>query len=754
MCENKKIIPVAIANTNVKIELTIFGESSTEETVFELSNAEAIANGEAPFQIKEGCFYEYKITDGFCLDLPDIVSQSKVNSSSGRISPNIYVGTLTIGILDTAKRKCGEIKLEVQSVKTSYREDYRHMLEEITEKCMDLLLQHSSPVSQFFEVDFNADANTLYQRFAFIKSILDSEEFNDSVHKILSSPVTRWKDSEIEKDIRSVRRINNSALRQIAGASNRIDLPVSHPLKSTLHSIPAKIKVPYKTETVDTPENRFVKHALSSFLSFIGEFRAKLNDSSRLSQEAVSLEDKLCQFLDHSVFKEISPPITLPLNSPVLQRKEGYREVLRVWLMFDLAAKLVWRGGDDVYSGSKRDVAVLYEYWLFFKLLETIKEVFKIDSSSIENLIEPTKDGMGLKLRQGKFLPIKGVYIAETRKLNIEFSYNKTFSGNNEYTNGGSWTRNLRPDYTLSVWPHGIEQQQAELEELIVHIHFDAKYKIENLKTIFSFNENLEEEKEEQKKGTYKRADILKMHTYRDAIRRTAGAYVLYPGSQSDNKYGFHELLPGLGAFAIRPSRQNNGTEELKKFLYEVVHHFLNRASQREKMSLKTYETHKDKISNQVNEVLPETYGANRNLLPDETFVLVGFYKDAEHLEWIKRQRLYNARTGSIRGSLRLSPKETGAKYLLLHSYGETQTSRIFKLKETGPRIFPKRDMIAKLYPNPSQEFYLVYDICEAENEFEKMTWDITELDGYTAHRGSGIPFAASLTNLMNAIVK
>lgn len=754
MSENKIIIPVAIANIDGKIELTIFGESSPEETVFELSNAEAIANGEAPFQIKEGCFYEYKITEGFYLDLPDIVSQSKVNPSSGRISPNIYVGTLTIDVLDTAKKKCGEIKLEVQSVKTSYREDYRHMLEEITEKCMDLLLQHSSPVSQFFEVDFNADANTLYQRFAFIKSILDSEEFNDAVHKILSAPVTRWKESEVEKDIRGARRINSTALRQIAGATNRIDLPVSHPLKSTLHSIPAKIRITHKTETVDTPENRFVKHALSSFLSFIGEFRAKLNGSSRLSQEAILLEDKLGQFLDHSVFKEISPPVTLPLNSPVLQRKEGYREVLRVWLMFDLAAKLVWHGGNDVYSGGKRDVAVLYEYWLFFKLLETIKEVFKIDSSSIENLIETTKDGMGLKLRQGKFLPIKGVYIADTRRLNIEFSYNKTFSGNNEYPSGGSWTRNLRPDYTLSVWPLGIDKGNAELQELIVHIHFDAKYKIENLKTIFSSNENLEEEKEEQKKGTYKRADILKMHTYRDAIRRTAGAYILYPGSQSDNKYGFHELLPGLGAFAIRPSRQNNGTEELKKFLHEIVRHFLNRASQREKMSLKTYETHKDKNSNEVNEVLPETYGTNRNLLPDDTFVLVGFYKNDEHLVWITQNSLYNARTGSTRGSLRLSPKETGAKYILLHTHGETQTGRILKLKKNGPRIFSKQDMLNKSYPDPSQDFYLVYDIGKAENEFEKMTWNITKLDGYTAHRGSGIPFATSLTNLMNVIVK
>jgi len=245
------------------------------------------------------------------------------------------------------------------------------------------------------------------------------------------------------------------------------------------------------------------------------------------------------------------------------------------------------------------------------------------------------------------------------------------------------------------------------------------------------------------------------MHTYKDAIRRTAGAYVLYPGTEGQyTRTGFHELIPGLGAFSIRPSKANSGTEELKKFLLKVVHHFMNRASQREKFSLKTYETHKDKNSNEVNEALPEAYGLNRNLLPDETFVLVGFYKDEQHLKWINKWSIYNARAGSTRGSLRLSPKETGARYILLHSTGETKTSRLLKLKESGPRIFSKQDMISKSYPNPSQEFYLVYDIdTEIEKEFTDMSWDITKLNGYTNWRGSALPFAVSLTELMKVVI-
>ena len=58
---------------------------------------------------------------------------------------------------------------------------------------------------------------------------------------------------------------------------------------------------------------------------------------------------------------------------------------------------------------------------------------------------------------------------------------------------------------------------------------------------------------EEEERGMYRRADLLKMHAYKDAIRRTGGAYVLYPGTEDRVVSGFHEIIPGLGAFAISP---------------------------------------------------------------------------------------------------------------------------------------------------------------------------------------------------------
>ncbi len=749
---DKKIV-IAIPLSGKEITLTIYAENEGDTLV---DAADAIENGEARYQLMEGCYYEYRISDGYILKNDEVVSRSKVNKSAGRFSPNIYVGTLQIVVIEEASGvECATVRLEVQSVKTNYREDYRLMLEEITEQCTDLLMQHTSPVSQNFETDFETNSKTSYQRFAFIKSIIDSEEFNDSVHKIISAPVTRWRTQEEVKDVRNVRRFSNSIMRQMAGPGNRTSLPERHPLYKNIHTIPTKITVANKSDTVDTPENRFVKHALICFQNFCSGIGQKLPAGIRLKNESAILSTKIEQYLNHSFFKDISDPVMLPLNSPVLQRKEGYREVLRAWLMFDLAAKLAWSGGEDVYSGNKRDVATLYEYWLFFKLLGVIKDVFKIDSVGIEKLMETTADGTGLKLKQGRYLALHGIYVSEIRKLQVEFAYNRTFTGRSEYPAGGSWTRNLRPDYTLTIWPYGIEQEQAEKEELIVHIHFDAKYKIEKLQLFNADESAFEEEKKEENKGNYKRIDLLKMHTYRDAIRRTAGAYILYPGSKSENIVGFHELLPGLGAFAIRPSKYDTGTDELKKFLQHVLAHFMNRASNREKMSLKTYETYNDNKKSELNEALPEPYGVNRAMIPDETFVLIAYYRK-ENLNWIIKSGLYNARTDSRNGSLRLGPGETGARYLLLHTEKETKSAQLFKIMDRGPRVFSKQQLKKNGYPSePSQDYYIVYKVKQAqESEFVDKIWDITKLPGYKPGSASALPFAVTMTELMKTLVK
>jgi hypothetical protein len=481
---------------------------------------------------------------------------------------------------------------------------------------------------------------------------------------------------------------------------------------------------------------------------------AKAKGYKRLYKESDLLIQELEGQLHHGVFRDISTPNTLKLNSPVLQRKEGYREILRSWLLFDLAAKLIWKGGEDVYGAGKKDIATLYEYWLFFKLLELLQEFVDIIPKDISDLIEATDDGLSLRLKQGKTIPLKGVYDAGSRKINIRFVYNRAFSGKRDYPDSGSWTTALRPDYSLSFWPFGITEEDAELQELIVHVHFDAKYKVANLWDYLNpdSEDMLNEEKKENRKGLYKNADLLKMHAYKDAIRRTGGAYVLYPGEKPLNKRGFHEIIPGLGAFPLRPSKRDSGVGELKAFLLEILDHFVNRASQREKMAFRSFDIYKNPpdSKDQIREALPETFHNNRGLLPDETFVLVGYYHSEQHYEWIKRNRLYNFRMGAGVGSLVLDEKTVRASYLLLHTKGEKASGALWRIVSRGLSVFSKEDMIKKAYPHPTQDHYLLVQVEPVSDpEFQGASWDFRRLSGFRAGRASAFPFTSSLAEFM-----
>lgn len=735
--------------TEAKIWLSPEKEAKLEV----ISLAEAREHCEAEIQLVEGRAYEYRLAGYRLWGSHGIVNPSQLEPSIGRLTPGNNVGTISLNILPLdSQEPCGVLKLEVQSVKVDYRKHYREMLGDIADRCNELLLRANTPVSQMIEPVFSGNAKTLYQRFAFLKSILESQEFSDAVQKIISSPISAWETTAKERDIRNIKRFSQSMVRQICSRSRRDPLPASHPLIRIMDSIPARVTSKEKILTLDTPENRFIKHALSTFQAICNDVQERGSSIPRLCSEAGALARRLDQWLSNSLFKEVTRPRSIPLNSPVLQRKEGYREVFRVWLMHDLASRITWEGGEDIYFGGKKDVATLYEYWVFFRLLDIVQEVFKVKPEDIEDLISVSEDGLNLHLKQGDHLAIRGIYEAGERLLNVEFSYNRTFSGAQAYPAEGSWTKSFRPDYTLSVWPKGISPGKAEEEETIVHVHFDAKYKVKELKEIIG-----DDGPEDKTQPTApKDRDLLKMHAYRDAIRRTGGAYLIYPGSDRLERRGFHEIIPGLGAFTLNPGYNTEDADAIDSFLREVAKHLVDRATQREKIALKKYQVYKDKPTQSVYAPLPVLSGDFRDQIPDETYVLVAWYKGFEHRKWIEKNCLYNARTGLGRGSIHIAPELSGVKYILLHGQGETTTGRIYALEDEGPKIWSAEDLVTKKYPGePSVTFYLVFSLKNSQPlaEFTGLEWDISRLGEYTGSRGSPLPFVVSMTDLMQVRV-
>lgn len=706
--------------------------------------ADAASFGESKWQLQEGKEYEYELLydsegeDAYFIEKTGIIIPRRSHKNLGSIKTGLYVGTMTMTVVDVRLHKEIPVAFEIQSVKAGYRDDYRQMLNEISEYYTDLVMMQGAPVTQKFEVDNESSSQTLYQKFAFVKSIVDSEQFEDAMHKIIQNPVRSWTNTTVTRHIENVRRLNRNGLRQIVSRTDR----VKSEKIGCLSSLPRMIEVPYKCDTVNTTENQFVKFALTQFYSFCTDIASKKNAKQELKNESEVVCNILLRYLNTALFKDVDFPQKLNLNSPVLQRKEGYREVLQGWLVFDLAAKLNWNGGDNVYEAGKRNVAALYEYWLFFKLLDIISSVFSIPAEEKGKLVSFDNDQINLEIKQGRMRMISGVDKTSNRWLNVRFYYNRTFGHRENMHQSGSWTTPMRPDYTLSMWPGDISEEEAEQEENIVHIHFDAKYRVNKISIESKdsdlsnidddddpLNKVLSREKEleelgEYTIGMYKRADIMKMHAYKDAIRRTSGAYILYPGTERSKKEGFHEIIPGLGAFCISPGNEGDQVAALKNFLKEVRNHMLNRASQREKMAYQSYNIYKDEPSGYVNEDLPEAIKGNRDFQPDETYILIGYCAPYNE-DFVEEHKIYNVRTGDRGGAIDLATFMK-AKYALL--WNETGWQRFEKINKSGFKVYSDKELVKKGYTT-SEMHKLMKD---KEYSREEAIGEVS-LDGYYA---------------------
>jgi hypothetical protein len=306
----------------------------------------------------------------------------------------------------------------------------------------------------------------------------------------------------------------------------------------------------------------------------------------------------------------------------------------------------------------------------------------------------------------------------------------------------------VQPDYTLSIWPAEFDTpEEAEKCEVLVHVHFDAKYRVENVEALFGRQEDEDEAISDRSDSTSAKptsaqySDLLKMHAYRDAIRRTAGAYVLYPGNPGDQKRfaefeGFHEVLPGLGAFAIRPSGTGNadGMESVAKFLDEVIEHLSNRTTARERTTYHLGEAYAVKEA-------PVAYGdlvlnerddyssTKRALPPAEHHVVVAWYDSDAQLKWTETSGKVLVRLGDRPGTWHVPPEFASARHVLLHTHSYVHPG-LWRLKDGYPgyKIFSAKDVLDLGYPGAaSGEIYAIFEV-EPDPAYNGQPWNAPKL--------------------------
>ncbi len=461
------------------------------------------------------------------------------HSYNGFLSFGSYVGKSYFDIYENNK-SVFKIPFEVRSRKIDYATEYASMIGDLSKYSQSLIYESSSPLSQLFDLD-NIQDKSSYEEFMLLEYLFKDENLPSTIEYLSRNLYSALIDTKEEVPTSFASNINPNDLIDVFSNSDNLTKTNDADsiwYKQTKGHIPLKINETKYIDNIDVPENRFYKNFLESIETLINQLLKNVTEGY-IKDKLHTYKETISAYLSQRYFKDIGMMDYVPLNSQLLQKKEGYRDILQYYLMFELGFKLKWDELTDVFKGNEKKVFELYEYWCYFELADIISNLCDstIDFNDIFSLSE---DKMTISLREG--IVKKFNFNIKDENIRIDLLYNKTFS-KSKFNDYNSYSVNLRPDYSLII--HIGDERYI--------IHFDAKYKL-----------NINDE-------SFKNEDVVKMHAYKDAIADTIGAYVLYPGEKKKLYHEEEMRLKSVGAFPLNPGGASENKKELIDFIRDKI---------------------------------------------------------------------------------------------------------------------------------------------------------------------------------------
>ena len=533
------------------------------EEKFRLLNA--IQDDETIIQLKEWHTYYLRFySDPLDSSIPDLFKQDNFKQSSTFIQDkiaDIYVINFQNYVGQT---KIGSVKLDIINRKIN-QEQYQSLLSYISTRYIDLVYQfsktHNNDKSHtgYSQKRSEVGSNLNYIDFLFLKHKLLAGDHHATIDEILNliikephykierecvnTPMELIKTVDPVRLIEAVTMGNNLQILSKGHALENTPLAVKLKQISAQHTayFPITMNEEKKYHSFDTPENRFIQYFLQQLLALLIPLKKHylvmentyFNPDLEADLNALIHPIKNC--LDDQLWREVSMMRYIPTNSQVLQRKEGYRQLLSVYSLMQLASRYDFNNFDFKCLLESKDTNILYEYWCFFMIKDILDQHLgtPIDHHS---LLDESPEQTNPVLNEGTWLCYKG---------DIQLGFNITFESRR-----GSYSQEYRPDFIIKYNDQ--------------YLIFDAKHKLKGW--------------DSDNKGQPKKEDIDKMHTYKDAINNAVGAFILYPGKEdvlyqspdSDHEY------EGVGAISLIPDHKENDQPVNNELLKNMSIQFLS----------------------------------------------------------------------------------------------------------------------------------------------------------------------------------
>ncbi len=467
--------------------------------------------------------------------------------------------------------------VEIICTKIGYVGDFRALLEQVGHEVVELLLTVGTPTGIPLASSGDLSASPLAFLFH-LRSLLASHELPDAIESILRRPHERLGEDRQEGFVWEFRHPDVAAMSRATEYLPDVSATARSPA-----FLPVPIRYDGRSRSVsrDTQENRYVKALLEDIVRRAESGIRDLRDAGSLAamRELVIHADRIREWLSRPLWREVGPFRQMPSNSQVLQRRSDYRRVFDADMRLHLGLRLPWSPNTndaDSTFGDMRPIDVLYEYWCFLVIRRLVASICGSAIEPLDSLLVRSMNGFRLQLARGK--ESKTVFrwaIAEKATCQVELYFNRHFASAAGAVEGRSYSVGLRPDVSLCI-----ERIQTGAVGARHWLHFDAKYRreIDVAALVGATDDSLSGgDPCARIEETYKRADLYKMHTYRDAIISTRGAYALFPsltGGESIFVRGpslGSAKLPSVGMFPLSPTRAVDQELPLRRFLLRVL---------------------------------------------------------------------------------------------------------------------------------------------------------------------------------------
>jgi hypothetical protein len=636
--------------------------------------------------LREGAKYRFEIdgTTGLVnLEPSELFDFDDNRRLSGRIEPGEAVGLVTVAATDSTGR-IFQGRLDVRSQKFADEASFASMVSDLAQIAVEALHQGFAPSAGQFGRDPAAAPRLIYQQFAVLSALLQSEDLLWALGHVTSQPHRAW---IVEEELRSPGRPIKGSSRlgsNLAKAGPRVPNRLGSP-----PSLPALVPVHRTEDTLDTTPNRYIRFVLERWRSIaldVGQSAETLGGAVRRRGVAASeaIVAQLDLLLAGTFLRSVGRLRTFPGDNPVLRRQEGYRQITAAAALVEGSLGLDLQM-DDPLLISRRSVATLYEYWCFIKLADSLAHATGRRPQGTD-YFRPLHSGMALVMRAGTSTRMEFETTVAGQLIKADLFFNNTFSGE------ASWTRPMRPDVSVLLRRPGGHE---------VWLHFDAKYKVDWERPFETGSPD--EEEESERLGTSKRGDLLKMHAYRDAIRNSAGAYVLFPGTTPADFNLHRDELPGLGAFPLRPDHAAEDVHALEQFLRKALEHVASLGTRHHRAAFWNSVAYEGRGTTQ-----PADPPAGIPLPPADTLVLCGYMR-AEQRAWVQTNLYYNVRGDGRPGALTHGDAALDAPLLLL--YGADGSPPLLFRRTSAWTSWTATTLRRTGYPHPRGESYLVAKI-------------------------------------------